>query len=674
MLTGHYQPSLVLLSILVAMFASYTTLSLALRVKAAHGHAPLAWMAGGAFAMGSGIWAMHFIGMLAFRLPMPLAYDPAITFLSWVLPVVVSGLALWQVRHREIGGHQLAWGALLMGLGINAMHYTGMAGMRMDPAITYDPWLFLASVAIAIGASAGALWIAFRLDDDLLHPRLLQLGAAVVMGGAIAGMHYTGMAAAHFDAASVCRAADGGVNQDHLAILVAVATFAVLTIALLAAIFDSRLEMRNRTLAASQEAAAERQALYLREQKARVEAENISQLKDEFLATLSHELRTPLNAMLGWSQLLLQGVRDDAMLRRGLETIERNARAQSQLIEDMLDMSRLIAGKVRVEARAVTPAEFVNAALETARPAALAKGIHLAAEVDYDAGPVLGDPARMQQVMSNLVSNAIKFTEAGGRVCVSVRREGAGVAIDVADSGAGIDPEFLPYVFDRFRQADSSSARRHGGLGLGLAIARQLVELQGGAITVASPGLGRGATFTLHLPIREIAEQAPSATLPASSARSGEPAPSSSGAADGLGGQGGPVGELAGLTVLVVEDERDSLELVQQVLAETGAHLVCATSGQEALRMIERHRPGLLISDIGMPVMDGFELIRQVRALRDPRAAGLPAIALTAFSRREDQQRAMEAGFDEFMAKPLRPALLLQSVVAMARRRAALGT
>ena len=464
------------------------------------------------------------------------------------------------------------------------------------------------------------------------------------------------------------------MNQDHLAILVAVATFAVLTIALLAAIFDSRLEMRNRTLAASQEAAAERQALYLREQKARVEAENISQLKDEFLATLSHELRTPLNAMLGWSQLLLQGMRDDAMLRRGLETIERNARAQSQLIEDMLDMSRLIAGKVRVEARAVTPAEFVNAALETARPAALAKGIHLAAEVDYDAGPVLGDPARMQQVMSNLVSNAIKFTEAGGRVCVSVRREGAGVAIDVADSGAGIDPEFLPYVFDRFRQADSSSARRHGGLGLGLAIARQLVELQGGAITVASPGLGRGATFTLHLPIREIAEQAPSATLPASSARSGEPAPSSSGAAEGLGGQGGPVGELAGLTVLVVEDERDSLELVQQVLAETGAHLVCATSGQEALRMIERHRPGLLISDIGMPVMDGFELIRQVRALRDPRAAGLPAIALTAFSRREDQQRAMEAGFDEFMAKPLRPALLLQSVVAMARRRAALGT
>jgi len=655
MLIGHYEPTLVLLSILAAIFASYTTLSLALRVKAVHGYAPHAWMAGGAFAMGSGIWAMHFIGMLAFRLPMPLAYDPLITFVSWLLPVVVSGLALWQLRHRELGGRHLAWGAVLMGLGINAMHYTGMAGMRMDPQITYDPWLFLASVAIAIGASAGALWIGFRLNDRIRHPRLVQMGAAVVMGGAIVGMHYTGMAAAHFAPGSVCRAADGGVNQDHLAILVAVATFAILSIALLAAVFDTRLEARNRTLAASLETAAERQELYLREQKARVEAENLSQLKDEFLATLSHELRTPLNAMLGWSQLLLQGARDEAMLRRGLETIERNARAQSQLIEDMLDMSRLIAGKIRVESKAVAPAEFVNAALETARPSAIGKQIQLVAEVDYDAGPVLGDPGRMQQVMTNLVSNAIKFTEAGGRVAVRVRREGEEVAIDVADSGIGIDPEFLPYVFDRFRQADSSSARRHGGLGLGLAIARQLVELQGGAITVASGGAGRGATFTVHLPIHHgnaLPEQG--TLLPAET----------------LAPSGVTDGGLAGRTVLVVDDERDSLELVQQVLAESGARIVTATSAGDALRAIERHRPDLLISDIGMPLMDGFELIRRVRVLPDTALAGVPAIALTAFSRREDQQRALEAGFDEYMAKPLRPALLLQTVVGMAAKAA----
>ncbi|SFC80078.1 MHYT domain-containing protein [Massilia yuzhufengensis] len=655
MLIGHYQPTLVILSILVAMFASYTALSLALRVKESLGHARHGWMAGGAFAMGSGIWAMHFIGMLAFRLPMPMAYDPVITFVSWLLPVVVCGLALWQLRHRELGGRHLAWGALLMGLGINTMHYTGMSGMRMDPAITYDPWLFLASVAIAIGASAGALWIGFRLSDSVRHRRLVQAGAAIVMGGAIAGMHYTGMAAAHFDAASVCRAADGGVNQDHLAILVAVATFAVLSIALLAAIFDARLESRNRTLAASLETAAERQQLYLREQKARVEAEHLSQLKDEFLATLSHELRTPLNAMLGWSQLLLQGARDEAMLRRGLETIERNARAQSQLIEDMLDMSRLITGKVRVESKLVTPAEFVNAALETARPAALGKQIQLVADVDYDAGPVMGDLGRMQQVMSNLVSNAIKFTDPGGRVAVSLRREADAVAIDVQDSGIGIAPEFLPFVFDRFRQADASSSRRHGGLGLGLAIARQLVELQGGAVTVASPGAGRGATFTVHLPIH-------AAAVPES-----VPEPLAEPALDAVAQYGGA---LAGVTVLVVDDEPDSLDLVQQVLLETGARVLGAANAADALRMAALHRPDLLITDIGMPVVDGFELMRRVRMLPEQSVARVPSVALTAFSRREDQQRALEAGFDEFLAKPLRPALLLQVVVAMTGRQA----
>jgi CheY-like chemotaxis protein len=256
------------------------------------------------------------------------------------------------------------------------------------------------------------------------------------------------------------------------------------------------------------------------------------------------------------------------------------------------------------------------------------------------------------------VSNAIKFSEPGGRVAVSVRRDSDEVAIDVADAGVGIDPEFLPYVFDRFRQADSSSARRHGGLGLGLAIARQLVELQGGTITVASGGAGRGATFTVHLPIHQggtLAEQ--------------QAAPTAALAEDALVPSHG---SLAGLTLLVVDDERDSLELVQQVLSETGARIVTATSAGDALRMAERYRPDLLISDIGMPLMDGFELIRHIRAERDKSLAGVPAIALTAFSRREDQQRALEAGFDEYLAKPLRPAVLLQTVVGMAGR-AALG-
>ena len=661
MVSGHYEPLLVFVSILVAILASYTALSLAMRVRQAQGRAPYFWIAGGALAMGSGIWAMHFIGMLAFRLPIPVGYDPLITFASWLLPVVASSLALWQVRHRAFRRRQLAWSAVLMGLGINAMHYTGMAGMRMDPAISYTPWLFALSVAIAIGASALALQLGLRLHGEghggSRSRRAVQAAASVIMGGAIAGMHYTGMAAAHFEAGSVCRAALGGVDQDHLAALVTVATVALLSIALLATIFDARLEARNRTIAESLAAAAERQQLYLDEQRARLEAENISQMKDEFLATLSHELRTPLNAMLGWSQLLLQGHRDGAMLRRGLETIERNARAQSQLIEDMLDMSRLLAGKVRIDAAPIQPQDFVNAALETARPAALARSVGLNASIDHGAGPVRGDLARMQQVMSNLLSNAVKFTEPGGAVTVTLRREGEpveggerSVAIDVADTGAGIAPEFLPYVFDRFRQADSSSARRHGGLGLGLAIARQLVELQGGTISVASRGEGQGATFTLHLPLA-----APGA-LPAARAES-------------LAAQPLAPPELSGMTVLVIDDELDSLELVQQVLAASDATILTATGAREALRLVGLRRPDLIISDIGMPLVDGFELIRRVRVMPDRGVAGVPAIALTAFSRREDQQRALEAGFDEYLAKPVAPALLLQTVAAIVARR-----
>lgn len=653
MVNGHYEPLLVFVSILVAILASYTALSLAMRVRQVQGRASYFWIAGGALAMGSGIWAMHFIGMLAFRLPMPVAYDPLITFASWLLPVVASSLALWHVRHRALRGRQLAWSAVLMGAGINAMHYTGMAGMRMDPAITYTPWLFALSVAIAIGASALALQLGLRLHEDGRARRAVQVAASVIMGGAIAGMHYTGMAAAHFEAGSVCRAASGGVNQDHLAALVTLATVALLSIALLATIFDARLEARNRTIAASLAAAAEREQLYLDEQRARVEAENVSQVKDEFLATLSHELRTPLNAMLGWSQLLLQGHRDGAMLRRGLETIERNARAQSQLIEDMLDMSRLLAGKVRIDVAPIAPQDFLNAALETARPAALARSVGLSASIDHGAGLVRGDMARMQQVMSNLLSNAVKFTEPGGTVMVTLRMEGEGderaVAIDVADTGAGIAPEFLPYVFDRFRQADSSSARRHGGLGLGLSIARQLVELQGGTISVASRGEGQGATFTLHLPLAEPGAAAPARPAPPAGLPAAPP-------------------ELAGMTVLVVDDEADSLELVRQVLSASEARILSASGAREALRLIELRRPDLFISDIGMPVVDGFELIRRVRAMPERALARMPAIALTAFSRREDQQRALEAGFDEFLTKPVAPATLLQTVAAVVVR------
>jgi len=650
MVNGHYQPWLVAVSILVGILASYTALSLAMRVRQAQRRARYVWVAGGAMAMGSGIWAMHFVGMQAFRLPLPIGYDTTTTFVSWLLPVVASGLALWQLRYRTVRPRHLVASALLMGLAINAMHYTGMASMQMHPAITYSPWLFALSVAIAIGASALALQIGMRMQEGGRSRRTLQLAASVVMGGAIAGMHYTGMAAAHLAPGSVCGAALVGVDQDYLAALVTITTVALLSITLLATIFDARLEERNQTIAASLVAAAERQKLFLIEQQARLDAENVSQMKDDFLATLSHELRTPLNAMLGWSQLLLQGGRDDAALKRGLSTIERNARAQSELIEDMLDMSRLLAGKVRIDNVPLSPPDFINAALDTTRPAALARQVTLLADLDSGDGRILGDSGRMQQVMVNLLSNAIKFSEPGGVVTVTLRTLDDASVITVEDTGAGIPAAFLPFVFDRFRQADGSSSRRHGGLGLGLAIARQLIDLQGGALSVTSAGEGQGAAFTLRMPLASGFAPASAVAVPA---------------------PGLPLTALAlqGLTVLVIDDALDSLELVQAVLAPSQARILTATGAQEALHLIALHRPDLIISDIGMPVIDGFDFIRKVRALPDRLIASVPVIALTAFSRKEDEQKVLAAGFDEFLAKPLVPAALLQTVAAVNARR-----
>ncbi|WEF34951.1 MHYT domain-containing protein [Pseudoduganella chitinolytica] len=504
MYSGYFDPTLVVVSILVAVFASYTSLSLADRVRSSRGHSAKLWTAGGALAMGTGIWAMHFIGMLAFRLPIPLGYDLGITLLSLLLPVAVSGLALWQLRERNVDSTRLAVSALLLGLGIAGMHYTGMAAMRMDPGIRYEPFALALSLLIAIAAAAGALWIGYRLRQRTPRASLIQAAAATVMGLAIAGMHYTGMAAAHFPAGVICRAAAGGVDYATLALAVTLGTAGILTIALVVSIYDARLEARTHILAASLATAEERRAQFLHEHEARVALARLNEQKDEFLATLSHELRTPLNSVLGWSQLLQQqGGKDAGAMQRGLAAIERNARAQARMIDELLDMSAIAAGKVQVSAAATWPADFINAAVETIRPGALAAGVELTLQLDRSAGPVCADAARMQQVMDNVLANAIKFTPAGGHVVVTLSRTAEGVAIRVADTGIGIAADFLPHVFERFRQADASTTRRHGGLGLGLSIARQLVELQGGAIAAESAGPGQGAAFTVRLPLHQ---------------------------------------------------------------------------------------------------------------------------------------------------------------------------
>jgi PAS domain S-box-containing protein len=414
----------------------------------------------------------------------------------------------------------------------------------------------------------------------------------------------------------------------------------------------------TRMYEAAQRAAEERKVLLDSERSARAEAERTSQMKDEFLATLSHELRTPLSAILGWSQVLRRGTRDQADLHRGLQTIERNARNQAQLIEDLLDMSRITSGKVLLEMQVLSPASVIDAAIETLRPAAEAKNIHLEKFVDSNVGLIAGDSSRLQQVMWNLLSNALKFTPRDGTVRLSATQENANVLLTVSDTGSGIRPEFLAHVFERFRQADASTTRNHGGLGLGLSIVRHLVEQHGGIVHADSEGEGRGATFTVQLPAAADNAQLPQAVRKEAAPPARPPS-----------GEG--ASELAGVTVLVVDDETDARELIKRILNDSGARVHTAGTAAQALQLLLAERPDMLISDIGMPDIDGFELLALVRALGTGKGGDLPAIALTAFARSEDRTRALREGFQAHIAKPVEPAQLIAVVSTIAASRTA---
>jgi PAS domain S-box-containing protein len=412
----------------------------------------------------------------------------------------------------------------------------------------------------------------------------------------------------------------------------------------------------TRLYEAARRAADEREKLLESEKLARAEAERTSQMKDEFLATLSHELRTPLSAILGWAQVLRRGSRDPNDLQRGLQTIERNARAQAQLIEDLLDVSRITSGKVLLDIHAVAPSVMVDAAIETVRPAADAKQIRIERLIDPHVPFVAADPGRLQQVIWNLLSNAIKFTPRGGAVLVQLRAAEGHIEFTVSDNGIGIKPEFIDHVFERFRQADSSTTRKHGGLGLGLSIVKQLVEQHGGTVRVDSEGEGCGATFTLQLPI---------ATRPPPVSRS-EPAAQASPA---LVSQGMRMRDLSGAKVLVVDDEPDARELIKRILSDCHASVIAVGSAAEALDWLESAQPDLLVSDLGMADIDGFELLARVRALDGGKWARMPAIALTAFARHGDRVRALEAGFHAHIAKPVEPSELIATVAKLVGER-----
>jgi signal transduction histidine kinase len=400
------------------------------------------------------------------------------------------------------------------------------------------------------------------------------------------------------------------------------------------------------------EAQAERDRLLASEQKARREAEEASRLRDEFLATVSHELRTPLTAIIGWVSMLRSGRMDDAEAAHALEVIERNARLQTHLVEDLLDVSRVIAGQFRLDVRPILLAPVVGAAIDSIRPALDAKRIRIEASLDPSAGPVSGDAARLQQVVWNLLSNAVKFTPEGGRVEVSLTRAGPHVEVTVSDTGAGIAPEFLPFVFDRFRQADMSYTRAHGGLGLGLGIARHLIELHGGTVEAASGGEGRGSTFTVRLPVATGDAPLPTGGI-------NRPAMAERPSGDGLG--------LGGLRVLVVDDEPDVCELLAVILKSYGAEVTPNTSASEAFETLRRERPDVLVCDLGMPGEDGFSLIRRVRALTPVEGGETPAVALTAYARDEDRVRALASGFQLHISKPVAPEEVAAAVASLAR-------
>jgi signal transduction histidine kinase/CheY-like chemotaxis protein len=370
--------------------------------------------------------------------------------------------------------------------------------------------------------------------------------------------------------------------------------------------------------------------------QAREEAESANRLKDEFLATLSHELRTPLNAILGWTTMLRDGNVQPRHVMRALDTIHRNATAQVQIVNDLLDVSRIVRGNVQLAPKLIALGPLLTLAVESITPTAEAKGVSVTSALGSTPVSVWADQDRLQQVFWNLLSNAVKFTSGGGRVELAMQVEGPEVRVSVSDTGAGIAPAFLPHVFERFRQADGSSTREHGGLGLGLSIVRHLVELHGGRMSADSAGEGQGATFTVHLPTRQP-EQRPAVPLPAERRTWGRRL------------------DLEGAHILIVDDEGDARDLLRAMLAQTGARISEADSAAEAIRVFADDRPDILLADVAMPVQDGYSLMRTLRSLPEGGGIQVRAIAVSAYARREDRRRALKAGFNDHVGKPVQP-------------------
>jgi PAS domain S-box-containing protein len=397
----------------------------------------------------------------------------------------------------------------------------------------------------------------------------------------------------------------------------------------------------------------EREATLRDAQVARQEAERANHSKGEFLATISHELRTPLSAIQGWAHVLERGVSDPETVKHGLAAILRNARTQVQLIEDLLDMNRIESGQLRLDLQRIELGAVIAAAIDSALPAATVKGIGLKTVFGSGSGPVMGDPARLQQVVGNLLSNAIKFTPQGGQVSVVLQQRDGIAEVAVSDTGQGIEADFLPFVFQRFHQQDASITRRHGGLGIGLTIVRHLVESHGGQLHAHSPGVGLGATFSFSLPALRVEGAVP---------------PAAGSAPDVAEGHEWPAVRLDGVRVLLIDDEPDVRAVTERILREAGAQVLLASRASQGLDLLQTERPAVVLSDIGMPGIDGYDFMRRVRSLTPERGGLTPAAAFTAYTRPEDRQRSRDAGYQLHLSKPVAPAELVIAVARLAAR------